>query len=155
MMKQVMQNRDAIDPKTGTIAHSLMVNLAESPLGWLRARGRVTDRQFAAGELLRKDYETAGLGAQVTMNWDLHPMERHRRNPPNPGAATIRAVNAKMRFDKAIAAAGPGLSDILWRVVCACDTIPDAERSLGWPGRSGRLVLTLALDRVADAYRVA
>ncbi len=134
--------------------NTVMLNLAESPLGWLRARKLVTDRQFAAGELLRKDYETAGLGVRVTMNWDASPYDRNRRGPANPGAATVRAVNAKMRFDKAIKTAGPGLSDILWRVICACDPIPDAERRLGWPGRSGRLVLTIALDRVADAYGV-
>ena len=40
------------------------------------------------------------------------------------------------------------------RVVCACEALPSAEKSLGWPARSGRLVLTLALDRIADYYRV-
>ncbi|WP_257211743.1 DUF6456 domain-containing protein, partial [Sphingobium sp. IP1] len=29
-----------------------------------------------------------------------------------------------------------------------------AERALGWPSRAGKLVLGLALDRVADWYRV-
>jgi hypothetical protein len=59
---------------------------------------------------------------------------------------------AKQRFDAALVAAGPGLSDILWRTVCACESMPDAERALGWPARSGRLVLGMALDRVADYY---
>ena len=30
----------------------------------------------------------------------------------------------------------------------------DAEQALGWPARSGRLVLALALDRLADHYRL-
>ena len=38
--------------------------------------------------------------------------------------------------------AGPGLSDILWRVVCAGEGMRDAETALGWPARRGRLVLT-------------
>jgi hypothetical protein len=50
--------------------------------------------------------------------------------------------------------AGNGLSDILWRVVCACEAMPNAEHALGWPARSGRIILTLALDRIADYYRV-
>ncbi|WP_255266854.1 DUF6456 domain-containing protein, partial [Sphingomonas adhaesiva] len=40
------------------------------------------------------------------------------------------------------------------RVVCAGEGLPASERALGWPTRSGRLVLTLALDRVADHYRL-
>jgi len=33
--------------------------------------------------------------------------------------------------------------------VCACENLPDAERALHWPARSGKLVLRLALERVA------
>jgi hypothetical protein len=33
--------------------------------------------------------------------------------------------------------------------------LPDAERALGWPVRSGKLVLKIALDRVAQLYRLA
>jgi hypothetical protein len=36
------------------------VNLAESPLGWLRARGLVDARQFDAGEALRRDHDAMG-----------------------------------------------------------------------------------------------
>ena len=60
----------------------------------------------------------------------------------------------RARFDAAVAAAGPGLADILWRVVCAGETVPLAERELAWPVRSGKLVLRLALDRVAGFYRI-
>ena len=28
------------------------------------------------------------------------------------------------------------------------------KRALGWPARAGKLVLSLALDRVADYYRI-
>ncbi|MEQ1688237.1 MAG: DUF6456 domain-containing protein, partial [Sphingopyxis sp.] len=37
---------------------------------------------------------------------------------------------------------------------CAGQGMSVAERSLGWPNRSGRIVLGLALDRLADYYRV-
>ena len=46
---------------------SVTVNLAESPLGWLFARGMVSRRQFDAGEQLRSDWEQAGLSSNVTM----------------------------------------------------------------------------------------
>ena len=59
------------------------------------------------------------------------------------------------RFHAAIDHAGPGPCDILWRVVCSGEGMRDAETALGWPARAGKLVLTLALDRVADYYRIA
>jgi hypothetical protein len=133
-------------------ARSVTFNLAESPLGWLWARRKITEAQFIAGEALRRDFERARLGPNVTMRWDAPPMDRNRRGASSPDALTHGQLAAKERFDGAIEAAGPGLADILWRVVCAGEAVPDAERALDWPSRSGRLVLTLALDRVATYY---
>jgi len=64
-------------------------------------------------------------------------------------------IDAKRRFHEALETAGPGLSDILWRVVCAGEGMRDAETALGWPARAGKLVLGLALDRLAQYYRIA
>jgi hypothetical protein len=128
------------------------VNLAESPLGWLYSRRLVTPRQFDAGERLRADYETAALGPRITMRWDAAPARRRSGGPSEPLDPTLAQIAAKRRFDAALAAAGPGLNDILWRVICACESLPHAERALGWPARAGKLVLTIALDRVADHY---
>jgi hypothetical protein len=61
---------------------SVTVNLAESPLSWLRARGHMSARQFEAGERLRADYDTAALGPRVTMRWDPSPRSGGRRGPP-------------------------------------------------------------------------
>ena len=130
---------------------SVTVNLAESPLSWLHARGHIDERLFFAGERLRDDYERAQLGANVTMRWD--PV-RVKTTGDQGLTATERQIAAKDRFDGALREAGSGLQDILWRVVCAGEVLPDAEKQLGWPARSGKLVLKLALDRVADFYRV-
>ena len=128
------------------------INLAESPLGWLRARGLLDARQFDAGEALRRDYDAAVLGAAVTMRWEARV---DGGSGGDAGDTTVARIAAKRRFDAAIAAVGAGLGDILWRVVCAGETLPVAEKALGWPTRSGRLVLTLALDRLADHHRLA
>ena len=131
---------------------SVTVNLAESPLTWLHARGHLSDVQLAAGECLRRDYERAQLSAGVTMRWD--PV-RIKGGSGDAGLnETERQIAARQRFGGAITAAGPGLSDVLWRVVCAGEGLPDAERALAWPVRSGKLVLRLALDRVAGYYRL-
>jgi hypothetical protein len=135
-------------------ARTVTVNLAESPLGWLMRRGLVSDRQFDAGERLRADYEMAQLGARVTMRWDAPPQGRTARGPSEALDPSTAQIAAKRRFSGAIEAAGPGLNDILWRVVCAGEGLSDAERTLGWPVRAGKLVLGLALDRVADFYGI-
>ena len=132
---------------------SVTVNLAESPLGWLYAHGHIARRQFDAGEQLRLDWERGQLAARVTMAWDSAPVSRGRgqARAPDLGAAQI---DARRRFQAAVDAAGPGLADILWRVVCSGERMRDAETALGWPARAGKVVLTIALDRVADYYRI-
>ena len=101
---------------------------AQSPLQWLHARGHLSDRQYDAGGWLRADY--------------------HR----SVGGPSPRQMEAKGRFDGAMAQAGRGLKDILWHVAIKGGGIPEAERTLSWPARSGKLVLKLALERVADFY---
>jgi len=130
---------------------SVTVNLAESPVTWLHAHGHIDDRQLAAGECLRRDFELAQLGPSVTMRWDPVRVSGGRGGRMNP---TERQLAAKERFDGALAAAGGGLSDILWRVVCSGESLSVAERALAWPARSGKLVLRFALDRVAGFYRI-
>lgn len=132
---------------------TVTVNRLESPLGWLRSRGHVSERQYEAGERLRTDWERAQLSPRVTMAWDAAPVARGRGGSA-PAEAPSGQVEAKRTFDAAIAAAGAGLADILWRVVCAGEGMREAEGALGWPARSGKLVLTMALDRVADYYRI-
>ena len=146
-------------PRTGGRARtrpvrSVTVNLAESPLGWLKARGHVDARQFEAGERLREDWERAQLSRSVTMKWDAAPIDRTPRGPGEEADASDAQIAARRRFDAAVAEVGGGLSDVLWRVVCAGEGMRDVERALGWPARAGKLVLALALDRLADHYRI-
>lgn len=130
---------------------TVTVNLAESPLSWLHAHGHLCARLFDAGERLRADYERAQLAPSLTMRW-----EPVRIAGTGTGGLTEgeRQIAARRRFDEAIGAAGSGLADVLWRVVCAGETLPIAEKALQWPARSGKLVLKIALERVADYYRI-
>ena len=98
---------------------------------------------------LRTDWERAQLAPSITMRWDVVRVGASGERGLN---ASERQIAAKARFDGAVASAGPGLADVLWRVVCAGESLPDAERALVWPVRSGKLVLGLALDRVSQFY---
>ena len=136
---------------TRRAVRTVTVNLAESPLSWLHARGHLDDRLFDAGEALRGDYERAQLAPNVTMRWDPVRVKTTGERGLSP---TERQIAARRRFDGAIKAAGRGLEDILWRVVCTGEALPEAEKGLGWPARSGKLVLRIALERVAEFYRI-
>jgi hypothetical protein len=144
-------------PTTATrrAGRRVTVNLGESPLGWLKARGLVSERQFAAGERLRGDWTAAQLAPRVTMRWDAGPSSHSARGPSGAIDPTLAQIAAKQRFEAATAATGAGLGDIAWRVICAGEGLEAAERGLGWPKRAGKLVLLMALDRLADHYGLA
>ncbi len=147
---------DAPDPakrRSGS-RRTVTVNLREHVTSWLHHRGLLSDRQLVAAERLRADYERSGLGARVTMQWDRPAAGKGRQGSMHGSDPTLAQIDARRRFDAALERAGPGLSDICWRIICANEGMADAERMLGWPARSGRLVLALALDRVADYYGV-
>lgn len=133
---------------------SVTVNLAESPLGWSFSRGLLTQRQFDAGERLRFDWERGQLAPRVTIAWDSTPMAGGAADRlPSPTSAGRRSTpcgGSTLRSP----APGKALADILWRIVCAGEGMREVESALGWPAPPGKVVLTLALDRVADYYRI-
>ncbi len=132
-------------------------NLAETPLAWLaRHRDRegrpfLDERLIAAGERLRSDFELAGLRPRMTVTYSPASSARRRPFSPPDGIACGR-IDAHRRFSRALEAAGPGLCDILIEVCCFLNGLEAAERQLGWPQRAGKLVLKLALERLASHY---
>ncbi len=132
------------------------VNLAETPLGWL-ARRRGPDGkpfldtdEFEAGERLRADFTYASLMPRLTQHW-AEPIGAGRGGAEaDPRDSQIAA---KQRFLRALDAVGPGLSDVLVAVCCHLQGLEDAEREFHWPTRSGKVVLKIALGRLAEHYR--
>lgn len=130
------------------------INLAESPLAWLARRKLITAAQLAAAEQLRADFYRAGQAPKVTMSWDAPPMGKTARGPGDSLDPTTSQLAAKRRFNAAIAAAGPGLSDVLWRVACMGEGLETAEKAMQWPVRTAKVVLGLALDRLVTFYKI-
>ena len=136
------------------------VNPAESPLAWLSRRrdkdGKflLTDAQFQAGERLRADFWFAHMTPRVTASWNPAASgRRERRAAPGAGVELQdHVVAAKERVTRALRAVGPELAGILIDVCCHLKRLEDAERALGWPQRSGKIVLQLALTRLARHY---
>ncbi|WP_397581647.1 DUF6456 domain-containing protein [Sphingorhabdus sp.] len=149
--RMLVEHPHAESPGTQRI---VTINLSESPLSWLHARGHLSNRQMLAGETLRGDYESAALGPHITMTWENIPRSRRKRGASMALNRTERMMQSKHRFDSALIALGPDLSDIAWRVICVGESVPIAEREMSWPVRSGKLVLKIALDRLAAFYRI-
>ena len=132
----------------------------ETPLQWLRRRkdksGRplLTEAQFQAGERLAEDYWHAQLMPRVTANWSaLAPGERTRRSAPGAGVEMRDAVAAaRQRVGRALAAVGPEMAGLVVDVCCHETGLEAAERSAGWPCRSGKVVLDIALTTLARHY---
>jgi len=142
------------------VRRSLLVNEAESPLGWLRSRkdrnGRplISEEQFAAGERLRADYWFAHLPQRVTSNWSAPaPSMRARRGAPsNPAALRDEVLAAKERVLRALMAVGPEVAGVLVDICCELKGLEEAEAENGWPARAGKVVLQIALTRLARHY---
>jgi len=130
---------------------TVTVDEAESHLTRLRHRGQIDAVQFDAGEKLRRDFTLAQLMPRMGVDLSA-PVPGGKRSVNTELLLTDTIIAARQRFNNAMRAVGPGLSDLLFDVVCHLRGLEDAERAFGWPRRSARIVLSLALNRLADHY---
>jgi len=130
---------------------TVVVNAAESPLTWMHQRGIVSDVQCQAGERLRRDYTMAQLSPRLGVDFSAPVVFGRRAARPDSGLPDM-VLAAKQRFTRAMRAAGPGLSDILFDVCCHLNGLEESERARGWPRASAKVVLKIALDRLAAHY---
>ena len=135
------------------------VNEAESPLAWLARRkasdGRpfISPLQLAAGERLRADFTRAGLTPRITANW-IAPIAQGRRGGDSAAAFSDLVIAAKERLARALDAVGPEFAGLLLDVCCFLKGLEMIERERRWPQRAARIVLSLALDRLARHYGI-
>lgn len=124
------------------------VNAGESPLARLKFRDLIDDMQFAAGEKLRRDFTLGQLTPRLGVDLTAPVMAG---GGARDNVSDI-ALAARQRLSHALAAVGPGLSDLLFDVCCQLTALESVETGRGWAKRSGRVVLKIALDRLAAHY---
>ncbi len=131
--------------------HIVAMDDAESPLARLRSRGLLDAAQFAAGERLRRDFTLAQLMPRLCADLTA-PAIGDRRGAARAAQIPDTVLAAKQRFNRAMRAVGPGLSDVLFDVCCHLKGLSLAEREKDWPRHSAFVVLKLGLDRLAAHY---
>src|SRR5215475_10688231 len=144
---------------TGLGHASVTVDQAESPLIWLaRRRGRdgralIEAHQLQAGERLRADFTRAHLMPRTTSNWS-EPLSSGRQagGSERVGMFTETMIAARQNVHQALNAVGPEFAGLLLDICCFLKGLEDVERERAWPARSGKVVLQLALARLARHY---
>ncbi|KZE33677.1 hypothetical protein AVW15_18655 [Chelatococcus daeguensis] len=158
------QHRDLVErverPAAGDEARRLRVNAAESPLQSLaRRRGRcgtplVDAAGLEAGERLRRDINMGQLLPSVSARW--HPVGgQGGGGMHDPASASDAVIAARQRVRRAMKAVGPEFADLLFDVCGFLKGLETVERERGWPARSAKLVLGMALARLAEHYGLA
>lgn len=153
--QHVQRGERAVARADGSVG-VIRVNLAESPLGWLATRKGpdgapfLSPEEVEAGEKLRTDFESAQMGPRVTQDWRnfLTP----RDGAGAGGGPSEGPAFARDRVGRALADLGPGLADVALRACCFLEGLEATERRMGWAARSGKVVLKIALQRLAAHY---
>ena len=136
----------------------MMRNAAESPLLWLRhrrdksGRAMISDVEFLAGERLSADFRRGALTQGFSRGWVGGDVKVDGGSAPGELHITDTAMAARQRITAALDDLGPQLAEA---VVDACHYefgLTDIEKRRGWPARSAKLVLQIALNRLARHY---
>lgn len=142
-------------------AANVTVDDGESPLAWLARRcgrdGRayVESHQLQAGERLRADFTYANLMPRTTSNWGSPVSSTRDGGSGNAAHVTEMMIAARQRVSQALDAVGPEFSGLLVDICCFLKRLEDIERERLWPARSAKVVLQLALNRLARHYGYA
>ncbi|MGI9421996.1 MAG: DUF6456 domain-containing protein [Hyphomicrobiaceae bacterium] len=128
-------------------------------LDWLRERRDkngarlISEEEYAAGDRLRQDFTRARMGPRTTTNWAPAASGSRRLASNARGAHHSEAVSdAQERVRRALRDVGPDCAAVLLDVCCFELKLRDVERKAGWPQRSGKVILQLALRQLARFY---
>ncbi|WP_068081390.1 DUF6456 domain-containing protein [Polycladidibacter stylochi] len=127
----------------------------DSPLHWLATRrGKsgepfISSAQFMAAERLHNDFVYGDMAAYAKLNLTnlSAPSTRNR------DLEKIESVSdARERVRKALKFVGPELSGVLIDICCYWKGLRQVEKEHAWPERSAKVILKIALERLANYY---
>ena len=131
----------------------LLINRDESALSRLARLKKPDGSPFidaagiASGERLAADIMRAGMVPGVTMRWDATGSAGdHRMNP------TDLMLAARQRVEAALDTVGHEFAGLLIDVLAFSKGLEEIERERRWPQRSAKIIIAMALDRLAGHY---
>lgn len=131
-------------------------NAAESPVMVL-ARRRDKDgipyldsAHVMAAERLREDFELSAM-SEETIDWAAY-LAGQGRGVITGDVAGFGPQAAQARVAAVLDDLGYGLGDAVLRCCCQLDGMEQLEKDMDWSARSGKVVLKIALSRLAHHY---
>ena len=154
--KPVQAARSSL-PKIGTRQNKPVRAGQESPLEWLSRRKdksgqpMISTTALAAGERLQRDFMQAGMSPKMSADWSGLPASGSAQH----GGALLhseRQMAAQQRLRRALDACGGDLAGVLLDLCCFLKPLEAVEQERGWPARSGKVILKLALSALMRHY---
>lgn len=141
----------SIDDDHG-VSTPVSVNLDESPLArWARF---LTGPEIQAGDRFRNDYFCSSLSQRVTRSWSVTALQACSPGCHTSEDSTLGAVAARQRVIGALDSLGQGMGQVVVAICIHEEGMGALERRFGWVERSGKSFLRLALQRLAEHYRI-
>lgn len=130
-----------------------LVNRDESALSRLARMKKhdgsslIDEAGIAAGERLAADIMRAGMMPGITMRWDATGSSGDHRTSP-----TDLMIAARQRVEAALDSVGHDLAGLMLDVLAFSKGVEEIERERHWPQRSAKIIISMALARLAAHY---
>ena len=119
----------------------------------VKGKPLLNEIQIGAAMRLAKDFSIGQMQPRVTARWSEAIGVPRRRGVPGGGVELAEAVaSAQARARSALAAIGGDEANVVLDVCCFEKGLEAIEAARHWPSRAARIVLGLALDRLAKHY---
>ncbi|MEM6711506.1 MAG: DUF6456 domain-containing protein [Pseudomonadota bacterium] len=107
----------------------------------------------AAARKFQVDLSRSGLRQRTTQSWSLASMARGGKGAGSPvSQEPVAMLDARDRVNKACVFVGPELSGLLIDICLYEKSLEIVEQERHWPKRSGKVVVSVALNALARYY---